>query len=84
MDVEKIVRNFPKTTIFKIDIVNGGCQKAYIHMVKIVLKLCGILKIATYHHATQPTFTAAHSIDIDLIIIFSLLTASLTYQYSIA
>jgi hypothetical protein len=40
----------------------GGCPKNYIHMVKIVLKSYGILRIVIYHHAPQPTYTEAYFI----------------------
>jgi hypothetical protein len=64
---------------FKNWLVREGCSKAYIHIVKIVLKLCKTLKIVIYYHAPQLTSTAAHSIDTNPMIVISLLTAPLTY-----
>jgi hypothetical protein len=50
-----------------------GCPRAYIHMVKIVLKPCGTLRIVTYHHALQQMFTATHYINTNLMVALSLL-----------
>jgi len=47
------------------------CPRAYILIVKIVLKPCGTLWIITYHHAPQLMFTTAHSINSDPMIALS-------------
>jgi hypothetical protein len=51
-------------------------------MVKIVLKLCGTLRIITYHHVLQLTSKATNSIDADLMVTLPLSAAPLIYQYS--
>jgi hypothetical protein len=53
--------------------------RTYIYMVKIVFKLCRIIRIVTYHYAPHPIIMTAHFIDIDMMIAIYLLTAPLTY-----
>jgi hypothetical protein len=49
-------------TIIENCLVRAGYPRVYIHMVDIILKPRGTLRIVIYHHALQPTSTAAHSI----------------------
>jgi len=44
-------------TIIENCLVRAGYPRVYIHMVDIILKPRGTLRIVIYHHALQPTST---------------------------